>query len=498
MSETKRPPWYSPLLSLRWRLAFVYSVLFTIFVAILSIFIYHSTSNLLLRNAQATFQQRAQELSTLLVEGVCNASLTPTLADFTRQHAVNDIGEIYLLDTHGKVLASSHGNLLHQPFPYPDPAFFTRPPTHGTRAFQKHAPGTGSSDGLLLPLRVPANCAAPQHLPSYMVVFTSYASEQTTLRNILFMLDITSVLMIVAGALIISFFTGVMFHPLKKVTQATQALARGDLQQRVPLSRSSDEIGTLAESFNQMARRIEQMFAAQQASERRSRRFVSDASHELRTPITSLRGFTEVLIRGAKDDPATAQRVLGLMKNEAERMTELVNDLLALARLDEGHIPAPENLDLVAVAIECLQEASKQASDSCKLTLELATHERLRIYASAEPIRQMLLVLLTNAVKYGCTGEQKKILLRLDKKAGHALAQVIDHGMGIAADDLPHIFDRFYRGENAHSSTNAPIPGTGLGLPIALAIASAYQGTLTACSEPGQETIFTASFACIE
>lgn len=498
MSDTKRPPWYSPLLSLRWRLAFVYSVLFGIFVAILSVFIYYSSSNLLMHNAQANFSQRAQELRTLLIEEVCSGSSTPTLASFAQQNALNDIDEIYLLDIHGKVLASSHDKLLHQPFPYINLAFFSRPPTPTTRiqTFQKHISDTEISDGQLLPLQAPAHCTIPQRLPGYMAVLTYYAGEQSTLRNILLMLDAASALMILAGALIISFFTGIMLSPLKKVTQATQALAQGDLQQRVPLSHGADEIGTLAVSFNQMAKRIEQMFAAQQASERRSRRFVSDASHELRTPITSLRGFTEVLIRGAKDDPATAQRVLGLMKNEAERMTELVNDLLTLARLDEGHFPTPEDTDLVAVAVECLQKASKHAPDNCKLTLELVTHERLRIYASSEPVQQMLLVLLTNAIKYGCIGEQKKVLLRLDKKAGHALAQVIDYGAGIVSDDLPHIFDRFYRGENAYHATSTPIPGTGLGLPIALAIASAYQGTLTVCSEPDQETVFTASFLC--
>lgn len=491
-------PWYSPLLSLRWRLAVVYSLLFSVFVALLSIFIYDATSHLLLRNAQATFPQRAQELRTLLIEEVCDTSPTKTFTTFLQQNTTNDIDTIYLLDKNGKVLASSDGSLLNRAFPYTNPSFFTSAAAALTHPFQKQSPGPLSSDGLLLPLQPPANCLTPQRLPSYMAVLTSYSNERDTQRDILLMLGATSVFMIATGALIISFFTGIMFRPLKQVTRATRALARGDLQQRVPLRHGHDEIETLAASFNQMADRIEQMFAAQQASEQRARRFVSDASHELRTPITSLRGFTEVLIRGAKDDPATAQRVLGMMKNEAERMTQLVNDLLALARLDEGHVPAPADLDLVAVAVECLQQARTQTPDGCRLALELATHQRLRIHANQEQIQQMLLILLQNALKYGCTGEQKRILLRLDKKVGHALVQVVDNGVGIAADDLPHIFDRFYRGENAHLSTSTPIPGTGLGLPIALAIAQAYQGTLTACSEANQETVFTASFQCVE
>jgi signal transduction histidine kinase len=190
-----------------------------------------------------------------------------------------------------------------------------------------------------------------------------------------------------------------------------------------------------------MADRIEQTFAAQQASERRARRFVSDASHELRTPITSLRGFTEILIRGAKDDPATAQHVLSLMKNEAERMTDLVNHLLTLARLDEGHFPTPQAIDLVDVVIGSLQEARKKAPEGYKLALDLVTQDRLQIQADSEQIKQLLLVLLDNAVKYGCAGEQKQILLLLDKRDRQIQIQVIDHGMGIAPDDLPHVFD---------------------------------------------------------
>ncbi len=493
MSGIKSAPWYSPLFSLRWRLAVVYSALFGIFVILLSVFLYSSTSNLLLRSAQEAFPQRARALRTLLTQEVCTTSSTLSASALLRQNIPNDVDKIYLLDKSGKVIASSDGSLLNQPFPFANPSLLASPSDDAGQTFRTHTGGV-VSDGLLLGFQAPTNCLSPQHLPSYLALITSYTSEQNTLRTILLMLGITAAFMIVIGALIISFFTGIMFRPLHQVTEATIALAQGNLRQRVPYMQSHDEISDLAASFNQMADRIEQMFAAQQASEQRVRRFVSDASHELRTPITSLRGFTEVLIRGAKDDPATAQRILGLMKNEAERMSDLVNSLLTLARLDEGHIPEVEEIDLVDTAIECLQQTRKRAPADCKLSLELTTQDRLRILANGEQIKQMLLVLLDNAIKYGCVGEQKKVLLLLDKQNQHVRLQVIDHGPGIAADDLEHIFDRFYRGENAHNAPGAPIPGTGLGLSIAMSIAQAYEGMLTACSEPGQQTIFTASF----
>jgi len=499
VTKTKSTHWYGPLLSLRWRLALVYSALFSLFVILLSIFLYSSTSNLLLNSAQVAFPQRARALRTLLVQEVCGTpSSSQDLGNFLQQNMPIDVDTAYLLDKSGKVVASSNGSLLHLPFPLLAPSFFASAPPNVAHPFNSNPPGNTSSNGLLLSLQAPTTCLAPQRLPSYIVLLTSYSSEQNTLSTILLMLDLTSVFMIVVGALIISFFTGIMFKPLDQVTRATRALAQGDLQQRVPLVQGRDEIAELAASFNQMADRIEQTFAAQQASERRARRFVSDASHELRTPITSLRGFTEVLIRGAKDDPATAQHILSLMKNEAERMTDLVNHLLMLARLDEGHFPTPQAIDLVDVVIGSLQEARKKAPEGYKLALDLVTQDRLQIQADSEQIKQLLLVLLDNAVKYGCAGEQKQILLLLDKQDRQIQIQVIDHGMGIAPDDLPHVFDRFYRGENTHNSTSTPIPGTGLGLAIALAITHAYQGTLSVSSQPEKETIFTATFSSVE
>jgi signal transduction histidine kinase len=496
VSASRSTPWYGPLLSLRWRLAVVYSALFGIFVVLLSVLLYSSTSNLLLKSSQEAFPTRARALRTLLIQEVCSTTAPVEAGSFLRQNLPIDVDQVFLLDKQGLVSASSDGSLLHQPFPYVNSAFFTTASANVNKTFTGPAHNNMLATGLLLSLTPTPGCVSPHMLPAYMALITTSADEQSTLNTILLTLGITSALMIVSGSLIISLFTGVMVKPLHQVTRATRELAQGNLEQRVPLLQSQDEIAELAASFNQMADRIQQMFAAQQASERRAQRFVSDASHELRTPITSLRGFTEVLLRGAKDDPATMQHILTLMKSEAERMTELVNDLLTLARLDEGHIPEPEALDLVDVIIECQQQVRKTAPVSYKLSLDVSTAERLSIYANREQIKQLLLTILSNAVKYGCSETRQDILIRLNKVDAHAQIQVVDYGEGIAADDLPHVFERFYRGRNALDRPTR-IPGTGLGLPIALAIAQAYQGSITACSQPGQETIFTISFPCL-
>ncbi len=494
MSGIQFTHWYSPLFTLRWRLALVFSALLVIFVSVLSLFLYDVTSDQLLSNTMTISRQHAFAMRSQWYTDACARSPQQTPQDFIQEHLDNDTTALYFLDKSGLVVASNQTNLINHLFPYASQPLLANA-AHNTQVAQTFATDS-THQGLLLSLDLPASCLTQAHAPVYLAVLTSYANEQSTMNTLLLLLGLASTLVIIAGVLIISFVTAVMLRPLHEVTRATRALAQGDLHQRVPVSGSADEIGELGESFNTMARRIEQMFAAQQASEQRARRFVSDASHELRTPITSLRGFTEILLRGAKNDPHTTEHVLKLMKNEAERMTKLVNDLLTLARLDEGQFAEPEEIDLIDLAVECLQQTKKQAPSDCKLALEMATHERLKVSVAREPFKNMLLILLDNAVKYGCTSEEKKLMLLLDKKGQSALIQVIDNGPGIPPEDLPHIFDRFYRGRNAHESGSSPIPGTGLGLAVASAIAQAYQGQITVCSEPHGETVFTVSLPC--
>jgi signal transduction histidine kinase len=485
--------WFVPTISLRWRLVVIYIGLFVVFVTILSIFLYSSIAHMLFSNAKAALPQHTRELRAIVVQEMCSNTPPESLESFRQEANSIDISEIYLLDQTGTVIASTDHTLLQRSLPNLKPSPFTSQAVAMPQYFKGTTAAGEGGDGYFLPITAQTNCQSTQQLPTYIAVLTSYSSEQNTLRILIFTLIVISVIMIVVGTTIISLTLGILLKPLKQMVQVIQALAQGDLRQRVQVAGGRNEIATLGTSFNQMADRFEQMFTAHEDSEKRSRRFVSDASHELRTPITSLRGFTEVLLRGAKDDPATTQRVLGLMKIEAERMSDLVNDLLTLARLDEGHFPAPTPIDLVDIAVECLQVARKEAPINCKLSLELAVQERLTIPASHEPLVQMLMSLLRNAIRYGCTGEEKNVLVCLDKRNERVLIQVIDHGEGILPNDLPHIFDRFYRGANAHTSKKSN-PGTGLGLPIAQAIAQAYQGSVTVCSEPNHETVFTVSF----
>ena len=222
MLSTQSPPWYSPVLSLRWRLVFVYSGLFGIFVVILSIFLYTSTSNLLLNNVKATLPQHTRDLRSLLIQELCSTAPSQTPAGFIQQNLGSDISEIYLLNKAGVVIASSDPVLLNHSFPSIRQDAFSSTTFQMPQPFQGHASNGKTGDGEILAI-APGNCVVPQRLPAYIAVLTTYANEQSTLQAILFALGIVSAVMIIVGALIISFFTGIMLSPVKQMTRATHA-----------------------------------------------------------------------------------------------------------------------------------------------------------------------------------------------------------------------------------------------------------------------------------
>jgi two-component system OmpR family sensor kinase len=310
---------------------------------------------------------------------------------------------------------------------------------------------------------------------------------------------ITAIITIIVSTGIGFIFIGILLRPLMQVTDAAQAIAIGDLQQRdrLPLRLPpQDEVDRLAGSLNEMVTRLEHAQQLQHAAERRFQRFFSDASHQLRTPLTSIRGFTEVLMRGAKDDPETAMRVLKRMKSEAERMTSLLNDILTLARLDDGQQLKTQYIDLKELALEGIEQARKQTKDDRQVSLVSLQHVPIGIQADRERIKQLIFILLDNAIKHGRPAPNGVITLRLDKQNGQAIICVIDNGEGIASQDLAHIFDSFYRGQHYQSSTvnGTPAIGAGLGLTIASAIVRVHQGTISASSLPDEGTEFKVTF----
>jgi two-component system OmpR family sensor kinase len=237
------------------------------------------------------------------------------------------------------------------------------------------------------------------------------------------------------------------------------------------------EVEELRTSFNVMLDHIDSSLAARTAAERRLRRFIADASHELRTPLTSIRGYADLFRYAAANEPAEREAHLAKIRQETERMSVLVDDLLLLARLDSETPLRPEDIDLVEVASAAAQAFVAAHSE---YPLSFAAPGRVRVHADPMRLRQVLDNLLTNVARHTPAGTSVELSV-----TAAGVVRTTDTGPGIAPEHQARIFDRFYRVDDSRSRN---IGGTGLGLAIAHSIITAHGGTLELTSEPGRTT----------
>lgn len=290
-------------------------------------------------------------------------------------------------------------------------------------------------------------------------------------RMMLFSLGALGLAVALLAGLIVA---GQALHPVTHMVATARAItASRDLSRRIPDPRQQDELGTLATTFNTMLASIEQAYRAQQ-------RFVADASHELRAPLTAIQGNLELLRRRPELPSEERIEALDEAAREADRLTRLVADLLALARADAGVGIRRDAVDLDAVVLDTFQTGRTLAKGR---VLQLDPFEPVRACGDEDRLRQLVLILLDNAVKYTPSGGTVTVGLR--QADDRAEMRVCDTGVGIAPDDLPHVFERFYRADPARGRDPG---GTGLGLPIAQWIVAQHGGTIDIASVPGQGT----------
>ena len=291
-----------------------------------------------------------------------------------------------------------------------------------------------------------------------------------------------SLLVLLLALLLSPLIVGRALQPLDEVSRSAAALAAGDYQQRVPEPSTTDEIGALAAAFNRMAAGVEQAFEVRRQSEERMRQFVGDASHELRTPLTSIAGYIDILSRRHDVDLGLLQSSLQAMGQETARMTRLVNDLLTLTRYESRAASTRRPVALGAWLNETLDEINlrgRGVPESCHIESGLA------VDADPEALKQVVQNLAQNALKYAPGTEQRWSAFR---EPGLAVIRLEDAGPGIPPEDLPRVFERFYRGALARDRTAG---GSGLGLAIAKSIVEAHGGRIEAASTPGRGATFT-------
>jgi len=267
------------------------------------------------------------------------------------------------------------------------------------------------------------------------------------------------------------------------LTQIEAAIAGGDLSRRVEPATDRTEIGRLGLALNAMLTQIEAAFAERTESNQRLRRFLADASHELRTPLTSIRGYAEILRRGAERKPEDAALARRRIEEEAVRMTALVDDLLLLARLDQGRPLARETVDLQALVRDAQTDALAVAPNR---PVQVVAPDRVVITGDNMRLRQVLGNLVRNALVH--TPAATPIDLSLQQLDGKAVLKVADHGPGLPAGVGDRVFEPFFRADAGRSRDRG---GAGLGLSIVAAVVAAHGGNVRVESTEGGGATFT-------
>jgi two-component system OmpR family sensor kinase len=313
-----------------------------------------------------------------------------------------------------------------------------------------------------------------------IVAISLHDVDGTLHRLLLIELLVTAVVLLAlggAGFWVVS----LGLRPLRAIEKTAGAIASGDLSQRVERAEERTEVGRLGLALNAMLSQIEAAFKAREASERKLRRFVADASHELRTPLSAVRAYAELFTRGADQRPDDLARAMKGITRESERMSLLVQDLLLLARLDEGRPLEREPVQLEDVVAEAVDTARMLEPDR---GIEFRT-EAAVVLGDRDRLRQIVDNLLSNVRAH--TPPATPVHVSVGRENGSAVIEVQDDGPGLSQEHLERVFERFYRADQSRARASG---GVGLGLSIVAAVAEAHGGDVTARSEHARGATF--------
>ncbi len=481
-----------------------YTLVSAMLVLIFGIVFYTSSEQLLAKSFDTTLQLRAQQVA----EGVTVRNGKMTVND-----VVNELPE---LDSSAALIDTTDGDspapdpparngkdgMPNLSIPYPDKSIMVRifdaygkmiystatfnkisvPPESIQQPLKGHPwPGTVMNSHMQ-PIRLYSTMLTDsQHVVGVVQVGQSLAKLNASLQNILIGLLLVTPFVLLLSAFGSYWLAGRAFKPIHRLALTAREIGAKDLSQRVPVPQPKDEVRELSVIFNQMIERLEQAFAQQ-------RRFVADASHELRTPVAVIRSMTELAVSNPSDAEDNLL-VLHEVNAESEHLAHLISDLFALARADEGQIKLdsePVRLDLLASDVVSSLEP---LADERKVALQTAELNPATVLGDAARLIQIIMSLVDNALIY--TNSGGNVTLSVKSNASHAYLVVRDTGIGIAKSDIEHIFERFYRADPARSKA---VGGSGLGLSIVDWLVHAQNGTISVESELCKGSTFTVMF----
>lgn len=457
-------------MSIQNRLLLIYTIIFTVAFVLFALIVYLLPSNRILAEVDRDLEALADEvqLERAIVgrDGSIRFLLPDDLANFETASTF-----MLITDAKGRVIASS-ANLG---------GFEGLLDPEGLGA-EKQFSQVYRDDTLLrvltVPLRMRNNNGS--EIIVYLQVGRLLDSYESFNRFLIIALFI-GLAAVTASLFLAVLLTPSSFKPLEDIAAVARQITNADdLSRRVPDTGRTDEIGVLARAFNQSLERLERLFQTQQ-------RLLADVSHELRTPLTAIRGNVDLMRRMGGADPES----LAIIQEEVERMTRLVGDLLLLARADAGGLPLERKpVELDAIFFEVYRQVNLLEKS---VDVSIADVDQACVLGDADRLKQLLLNLVDNAIKYTPPGGN--VSLSLSKQDGWATVQIADTGVGIPPEDLPYIFDRFYRVDKARNRGQG---GSGLGLSIAKWIAQVHGGDIEVVSQVGQGTAFTVSLPLLK
>lgn len=324
-----------------------------------------------------------------------------------------------------------------------------------------------------------------------IMIYSPMHNLNELLSSIQFHIVLLGLFVLVLTLFIIDWLSASIAKPLKAMEETASALAQGNYGVRVEV-RSDDEVGQLGKSLNTLAQDLNTLVRQTEATEKMRRDFIANVSHELRTPITIIRGYNEALMDyGAVTDCETTIKYLLLINDETIRLERLIKDLLDLSRLQSGNTALEtERIPLNAISKSVVTMLWQQA-DQRGVALRLGENDPVEIRANGDRLIQLLVILIDNAIRYTPPGGQVTVSVKAEENG--AVLIIEDTGVGIPVSDLPHIWERFYKVDKAHTRSG-PGTGTGIGLALAKQIIELHGATAEVDSRLGQGTVFKISF----
>ncbi len=462
-------------MNIRTRLTFRYAVLLTATLIVFAVIMIVLLSFNLQREVDNSLETRAEQVEKS-IEAVLESRQDP-FTFLTQGQVVLPPIDVFaaanlyveLRDINGETVARS-SNLSNQHLPMNESNL--RAVQSGRKVWEVYLVGNTRVRLLHAPLKV------RDQVIGIIQVGKSLATQDETMRTLTMMLSIS-----IGIAVVLAWFGGETLSrraliPIERITETAQEITKsGDLTRRMNWTGPADEIGQLAATFDVMLKRIEQLFHTQE-------QLVADVSHELRTPLTTIRGNVNLLQSGKVSTTDEQTEVLSTIENEAARMARLVSDILLLAQADAGLILRKEMVELDTLLLEVYSNSRLRANE---VDLKLGEMDQVQVWGDSDRLRQLFINLLDNALRYTPAGGKVTLSWGRSEDDLDVWIEIADTGPGIPAQEIPRLFERFYRSDKARSRAKG---GSGLGLAIAKWIAEEHEGEIEVESTVGKGSTF--------